>query len=67
MTYEEAYEVAYAIGYHRGRMVAQGDIRGATVDASAFEALMDRVPNYWYGMIIDRHDRGKREGAAREA
>ena len=67
MTYEEAYELAYAIGYHRGRMVARGDMRGASDDALALEALMDRAPNYWFGTIIDRHERGKREGAAREA
>ena len=62
MTYEEAYQVAYAIGFHRGRMRKAQDLDAIRADVNALESLMDRIPKYWLGMVIDRHEQGVVEG-----
>ena len=59
MTYEDLWDTAYAIGRHRRVMVAAEDWEAVRTDIEAFEALLGRIPGYWYGVANARYLEGK--------
>ena len=60
MTYQELWDVAYAIGYHRGRMRAQQ--KGCGADRAAFDALLNRIPTDWTNAATKAHNLGITDG-----
>ena len=58
MTYQEVHDIAYAIGYHRGRMRLIQDLDAIETDVAAFAAFLDRVPKGWVPVAIRAHDDG---------
>lgn len=57
-SYEETWEVAYAIGYHLGKHPEMED-----TDRSAFRSLLASSPDRFRVMAYRRFDEGRKDGA----
>lgn len=62
MTYEEMWETAYSIGFHRGRMRKAQDHAAIDADRGAFEYLLGRIPAHWQNAATKRHNEGITDG-----
>jgi len=57
MNYEDVYETAYAIGYHKGR-VHPSNSDALFADCEAYESFLNRVPEQWKRVAVNRHEQG---------
>jgi hypothetical protein len=62
MNYQDVWDIANAIGYHRGRMRAVHNTRAIHADRLAFDAFLEKVPSPWVNTAIRAHDAGITEG-----
>ena len=62
MNYQEVWDLANAIGYHRGVMRRQQNQAGIATDKRAFDQLLERIPKEWVNTAIRAHDAGITEG-----
>ncbi len=62
MNYQEVWDLANAIGYHRGRMRAEQNRKAIATDKSAFDTMLNRIPKEWVNTAIRAHDAGITEG-----
>ena len=62
MNYQEVWDLAHAIGYHRGRMRATQDKAAITTDKAAFNTMLNRIPKEWINTAHRAHNAGITEG-----
>lgn len=62
MNYQETWDIAHAIGYHRGRMVVARNTTAVKADILAFDAFLQRVKPEWQNTAVRAHDQGITEG-----
>ena len=62
MTYAEMWDIAYSIGFHRGRMRAERNMAAIEADKDAFGKLLTSIPVAWHNTAHMRHDAGITEG-----
>ena len=62
MNYQETWDIAHAIGYHRGRMRAEQNQAAIEIDKEAFDAFLKHVTPEWQNTAIRAHDAGVTEG-----
>lgn len=65
MNYQEVWDLANAIGYHRGRMRSHQDMTSIEIDKTAFDTMLKRIPKEWVNTAIRAHDAGITEGDQR--
>lgn len=62
MNYQDVWDIANAIGYHRGRMRAEQNQKAIETDKAAFDTLLDRIPKEWVNTATRAHNAGITEG-----
>ena len=62
MTYEDVWDIAHAIGYHKGQLDPATELDAIRADTFAFSTFLATVPKDYLSAAINRHEQGFVEG-----
>ena len=62
MTYAELYDIAHAIGFHKGRMALAEDWEAVLIDQDFFSTILQAAPAHHRTMAVSAYGMGSIEG-----